>query len=100
MQASKDLKESDQIGEIVQALMTIESVRNDHCVHNVHCKTYIGKIVSHHGGWDKLKIRLPPTPMKRTPVKCYSKFQAQIQTSRGPKSLKKHKKGSRTLNEI
>jgi hypothetical protein len=39
---------------------------------HVHCKTYIEKIVSHHG-WDKLKIRSPPTPMKSD-----SKLQADI----------------------
>jgi hypothetical protein len=42
-------------------------------------------IVSHHG-WENLKIRSPPTPMKSDP-----KYQADIQTSRGPESIKEHK---------
>jgi hypothetical protein len=52
---------------------------------NIHCATYIEKIVSHHG-WDKLKIRSPPMPMKSD-----SKYQADIQTSRGPESIKEQK---------
>jgi hypothetical protein len=52
---------------------------------HVQCATCIEKIVSHHG-WDKLKIRSPPPPMKSD-----SKFQADIQTSRGPESIKEQK---------
>jgi hypothetical protein len=48
---------------------------------HVHCETYIEKIVSRHG-WDKLKIRSPPTPMKSD-----SKYQVDIQTSQGSESL-------------
>jgi hypothetical protein len=50
---------------------------------HIHCATYIEKIVSHHG-WDKLKIQSPPKLMKSD-----SKYQVDIQTSRGPESIKR-----------
>jgi hypothetical protein len=74
--ANKDSKECDRIGELIQARMTNPlnqlgttrkfngvNVEQTRYFNYVHCQTYIEKIVSHHG-WDKLKIRSPPTPMK------------------------------------
>jgi hypothetical protein len=96
--ANKDSKECDRIGELIQAVMTnplnqLGTIRKFNGVNleqtkyynHVHCQTYIKKIVSHHG-WDKIKIRSPPTPMKSD-----SKYQVDIQTSRGPESLKEQK---------
>jgi hypothetical protein len=64
--AYKDSKECDGIGELIQARMTnplnqLGTIRQFNGVNveqtryynHVHCQTYIGKIVSHHG-WDKL----------------------------------------------
>jgi hypothetical protein len=60
--------------------------------HNhVHCETYIGKVVSHHG-WEKLKTRSPPIPTKSD-----WKFQADIQTSRGPESIEEQKELERRM---
>jgi hypothetical protein len=57
----------------------------------LHHHDNIEKIVSHLG-WDKLKIRSPPTPMKSD-----SKYQVDIQTSRGPESLKEQKELERRM---
>jgi hypothetical protein len=96
--ANKDSKECDRIGELIQARMknplnqlgTIRkfngvNVEQTRYYNHVHCQTCIEKIVSHHG-WAKPKIRSPPTPMKRD-----SKYQVDIQTSRGPESIKEQK---------
>jgi hypothetical protein len=102
--ANKDTKECDRIGELIQAQMTNPldqlgtirkfnggNVEQTRYYNHVHCQTYIEKIVSHHG-WDKLKIRSPPTPMKSD-----SEYQVDIQTSRGPESLKEQKELERRM---
>jgi hypothetical protein len=66
-------------------------IHSEPAYNHVHCQTYIKKIVSHHG-WDKLKIRSPPTPMKSD-----LKYQEDIQTSRGPESLKEQKELERRM---
>jgi hypothetical protein len=91
---NKDSKECDRIGELIQAQMTNPldqlgtirkfngvNVKQTRYYNHVHCQTYIEKIVSHHG-WDKLRTRSPPTPMKSD-----SKYQVDIQTSQGLESL-------------
>jgi hypothetical protein len=102
--ANKDSKECDRIGELIQARMTNPfnqlgtirkfdgvNVEQTRYYNHVHCQTYIEKIVSHHG-WDKLKNRSPTTPMKSD-----SKYQVDIQTSRGPESLKEQKELERRM---
>jgi hypothetical protein len=92
--ANKDSTECDLIGKQIQdrktnpldQLGTIRkfngvNVEQTRYYNHIHCATYIEKIVSHHG-WNSLKIRSPPTTMKRD-----SKYQADIQTSRGPESI-------------
>jgi hypothetical protein len=99
----KDSKECDRIGELIQTRMTnplnqLGTIRKFNGVNveqtryynHVHCQTYIEKI-SHHG-WDKLKTRSPPTPMKSD-----SKYQVDIQTSRGPATLKEPKELERQM---
>jgi hypothetical protein len=102
--ANKDSKESDRIGELIQARMTnplnqLGTIRKFNGVNveqtryynHVHCQTYIKKIVYHHG-CDKLKIRSPPTTMKSD-----SKYQVDFQTSQGPESLKEQKELERRM---
>jgi hypothetical protein len=102
--ANKDSKECDRIGALIQEKMTnplnqLGTIRKFNGVNveqtryynHVHCETYIEKIVSHHG-WEKLKTRSPPTPMKSD-----SKFQADIQMSRGPESIKEQKELERRM---
>jgi hypothetical protein len=93
--ANKDSKECDRIGKQIQDRMTnplnqLGTIRKFNGVNveqaryynHIHCATYIEKIVSHHG-CDNLKIWSPPP----TPMKGDSKYQADIQTSRGPESI-------------
>jgi hypothetical protein len=98
----KDSKECDQIGVMIQVRMTNPldqlgriqkfngvNVEQTRYYNHVHCETYTGKIVSSHHGWDKLKSRSPPAPMKSD-----SKFQADIQMSRGPESIREQQNES------
>ena len=47
-----------------------------------HCATYIDRIIAHHG-WEDLKMRKTPTPMRAD-----HKYQAELQETVGPESPK------------
>jgi hypothetical protein len=72
-------------GIIAGELFNGVNVEQTRYYNHIHCATYIEKIVSHHG-WVNLNIRSPPMPMQSD-----SKYQADIQTSRGPESIKEQK---------